>query len=65
MPDEKHDPYGIRRNLIRVVVTEPLGEEIRKKPAAVAKVIFVVNLRYYEGRDKAFERVAGDGMNAA
>ncbi|HTS63212.1 MAG TPA: S8 family peptidase [Candidatus Acidoferrales bacterium] len=56
-PVDPRDPYGIRRNLVRNVITEPLHTKISRKPDKLYNIIIDVNLQYYEGRDAAFTEV--------
>jgi len=51
---DPHDPYGIRRDLVRNVITEPLYSDILKDPQALVSIIIDVNLQYHHGRDSAF-----------
>src|SRR5215469_3410928 len=56
-PYDPHDPWGIRRDLKRNVITEPLYTDITNDPNAIRNIIIDVNLQYYQGREKAFDAV--------
>jgi subtilisin family serine protease len=56
-PFERPDPLGIRKDLVRNVVTEPLYSNILSDPSAPVNVIIDVNLQYHQGRESAFAAV--------
>lgn len=57
IPVDPRDPYGIRRDLVRNVITEPLYSKILDHPKKMVSVIIDVNLQYHHGRDEAFRAV--------
>jgi subtilisin family serine protease len=56
-PVDPRDPWGIRKDLVRNVITEPLYSEILADPQKIVSVIIDVNLQYHLGRDAAFRDV--------
>jgi len=58
IPVDERDPYGIRKDLVRNVITEPLYSDILETPTAAVNIIIDVNLQYHRGRENAFKAVA-------